>query len=309
MYILLLIIFVLTYVALKNMLTPAFSKLPSKAKKIKDLEEIEMAKKREQIIKSKPSRIKRLNSRLSDLMLQANMKLKLEEFYILSIFSGILGWLCGGIMKNQILSLIMFFAFSAIPYMYINALAMSYRAKIQGDPLEHALSMIIATLLQKNDVITSIKDNLNKIDEPLRGYFIEFVNNVEKLGIPYRRAISDLSKKINCVDFSNFARLSIIFDEKGGDTKYTLMNIPDDMRDKKLIQSEVSSDVDSVNMLGIIFGLLVPLTVLGLKITSRDFYLILTDTVPGKITIAIVSIIMMIFVYLIILLNRSIKTL
>lgn len=308
MLIIILLTFVALYIAFYNLLSPLL-KATKSPKKMKDIEEIMISQRRSQIVKSRTSPYKKFKQKILDTILQANLKLKLEEFYAISLLCASVGWILGSLFRNILLSIILGCAFLTLPYFYISALAARYRAKVQGSPLEHALSLIIATLIQKNDTVTAIKDNLYKIDEPLRSYFTEFINNVEKLGIPYKRAITDLARKINSVDFSNFARLSIIFEEKGGDTKYTLMNIPDDMRDKKIIQSEVSSDIDSVNILGIVFALLVPLTLLGMRLTNYEFYAILTDTTIGKVTMAIVAILLIIFIFLISSLNKAIKTL
>lgn len=200
----------------------------------------------------------------------------------------------------------LFVVFSYLPYKYFYTIANSYKNKINAQ-LENTVSIIIAAFQNREDLILAIKDNINNFQEPLKTYFIEFVNKVDKFGMPFDESIDELAVKIGHPIFDDFAKLAKIHYEKGGDTKYALLDIPEDFRDHKLIMSEIDAEISPIKILGYIFAGTIPATLLFQRLTNKMYYDLLINTTAGRITVFVAFLMFFITLYQIKKIDKQIK--
>ncbi|WP_240951486.1 type II secretion system F family protein [Caldanaerobacter subterraneus] len=280
-----------------NFIKPKLKKPVTLEKKVEKWEYIKPREK---------SYIEKINEKIKNTLIQGGFSIKLSEFYFISFVSGIVGWLVGSALKNFLVSLMLFAVFSYLPYKYFYTIANSYKKRINAQ-LENAVSIIIAAFQSREDLILAIKDNINNFQEPLKTYFIEFVNKVDKFGMPFDESIDELAVKIGHPIFDDFVKLAKIHYEKGGDTKYALLDIPEDFRDHKLIMSEIDAEISPVKILGYIFAATIPATLLFQRLTNKIYYDLLVNTTIGRITVFVAFLIFFITLYQIKKIDSQIK--
>jgi tight adherence protein B len=240
----------------------------------------------EEIKPKNKNRIEKLNKKIEDTLIQGGFKIKISEFYLISLITGVIGLFIGKMLNNFLVSLLLFGVFAYLPYKYFSIIANSYKNLI-NKYLENAISIIIAAFQSREDLILAIEDNINNFQEPLKSYFIEFVNKVDKFGMSFDESIDELAAKIGHPIFDDFVKLAKIHYQKGGDTKYALLDIPEDFRDHKLIMSEIDAEISSIKILGYIFSGLVIGAIFFQRMTNYNYYSLLVNTTAGKITVFI----------------------
>ena len=218
---------------------------------------------------------------IEKLINSANISITVEEFYIISAVCAAIGWMIGSFLNNVLISIVLAIVTFYAPKSYLNFVRNAIKREV-NDQLEPTLSQIIGLLPTKKTLINSCEACLENMEEPLKKYFTEFINNINNANRSFEESIEDLAKKIDEKAFNDFVRLAVVHYKQGGDTVYAFNSIPETMRDLKLIQSEQESELDSLRVMGFIFVGLTPLSYLYYFATDKTSFDMLTQSGIGK---------------------------
>lgn len=216
------------------------------------------------------------------LLNKSNIMITVEEYYVVSTVFAVFGWLIGDFLNNFMISVVLAIIASFLPKYYLSFVCESIKKQI-NEQLEPVLSQIIGLLPTKKTLVNSCEACLDNMEDPLKTYFTEFINNINNANRSFEESIDDLAKKIDNKPFNDFARLAVVHYKQGGDIMYAFNTIPETMRDIKLIQSEQESELDSLRLLGYIFIFLTPASYLFYYFSDKDSFIILTQSTAGKV--------------------------
>lgn len=237
---------------------------------------------------------------------KSDMKITYYEYLMVSLLFGVIGWVIGGFLNNVLISIVLAVLMFSIPKSYLKFICNSIKRYI-AEQLEPALAQIIGLLPSKKTLPNACEACLESMEEPLKAYFTEFINNINNANRSFEEALDDLARKIDSKPFYDFARLAVVHYKQGGDTMYAFNSIPETMRDLKLIQSEQEAELDSLRMLGYIFVLLTPACYAYYYFTDIDNFNILTQSFAGKAISFIALVVMIITVKLITRISKPVE--
>lgn len=80
-------------------------------------------------------------------------------------------------LRNPFLSIVLAVGFYFIPLWWTQFAQYSYDQAI-SEELETALSLITTSYTRNSDILTAVDENLNHINEPVKGVFVAFCNNL-----------------------------------------------------------------------------------------------------------------------------------
>lgn len=244
--------------------------------------------------------------RIESLIFKADVKITYHEFVFISAVFGLIGWVIGNFLNNLFISLILSITLYRFPKSYFKFICSSLTKEI-NEQLEPTLSQIIGLLPAKKTLINAIEACINNMNEPLKKYFTEFVNNINNANRSFEEALDELARKIDSKPFNDFARIAVVHYKHGGDTIFAFNSIPETMRDIKMIQSAQEAELDSLKLLGYIFTALTPLSFLFYYFTDKSNIDILINTGVGKVITAIVLINLLITVKLVVKISEPVK--
>lgn len=232
-----------------------------------------------------------------------DMKITYAEYIIICIISSVVGWFIGSILNNWLISVFLAIVAFTLPKGYLKFVAASLKRQI-NEQLETVLSQIIGLLPSKKTLSSAIEACIETMEEPLKIYFTEFINNINNANRSFDDALNDLARKIDSKAFYDFARLAMVHYKQGGETMYAFSSIPETMRDIKMIQSEQESELDSLKMMGYMFVLTGPLCFVYYYFTDKVSFDMLINTSIGKVLTTVALIITIITIKII----RSLST-
>lgn len=257
-------------------------------------------------IQHKKSRIRKFIDNTEGLILRADVKITFAEFMGISIMLGICGWLLGSIFNNFLIKIIVAFVFALIPRNYFLFISDLYRKQI-NEQLGPVISQITNLLPSKKTLINACESVVHTMEQPLKTFFVEFINNINNANRSFEDALHELSKKIGSKQFDDFERLALIHYRQGGDTVYSFNSIPENIRDIKFVQSEQEAELDSLRSVGYLFVFGTPLCLAYYYLAKKEYYIILTNSFAGKIIMGVVAINLILTVYFIRKLSKPIE--
>lgn len=235
---------------------------------------------------------------IEHLIQKGDMKITYAEYLMICIISAIIGWFVGSILNNMLISIIMAIVAFSLPKSYLKFVSESLRRQID-DQLEAVLSQIIGLLPSKKTLANAVEACIDTMEEPLKTFFTEFINNINNANRSFEDALNDLARKIDSKAFNDFTRLAMVHYRQGGETMYAFNSIPETMRDIKMIQSEQEAELDSLKLMGYLFVISAPLCYFYYYFTDKDTFDMLINSTIGKVLSTIVLIITVITIKII----------
>lgn len=274
--------------------------------KIENYEKILKENRRKEILRIKPSLRERLEKKVKNTIELSEIQLTLDKFLFYTLIAGIPGVLGGMILRNPLLMLI-FGAFTAtIPFFYIQEKAKK-KFKLIEENLPTSLGNIIAQFMSEEDFVIAVEKKLDQLPSPLNKYFTSFVSEVQVLNINVVEALENLKEKIDNYYFKEFIDLAIQTEVQGEELKYTMLTIPEDLRDIQQVQSEFDLIRKKYVRNFIATLIFFPLNLLILRAGYKRYYDLLVYTLQGKIGLAVVVLIMIGCIYFLYKYNKPIR--
>ncbi|MDD4566115.1 MAG: hypothetical protein PHE79_11660 [Eubacteriales bacterium] len=249
--------------------------------------------------------------RIDALLLRLKKKRK-YFFTVLMIFfcSGIIaGFMC---FRDILLSLISGIIFMPLSYLFIMFRAQGATRK-ELEELENTMAIITNAYMGNDDIVRSVETYIkekNKYDEGSIKItpFDEFVSDIVLINPNVERGLDILARKINNKHFYEWVKVLILC-SKDRRLKFALQPIVDAMGDEKRMQIESDTLMSATwrNYLATVAAMfsIIP----TLRMAQESWYLILTQTLLGKMFIILMMVTALITGGYVMWINKPINTL
>ena len=213
---------------------------------------------------------------------------KVRLFSLLFIGVGIL---VAFVINNIFLAIPLALAGWYLPSFYVRATAASYKRKINAE-LESSLSVITSSYLRSEDVVKAIEENIDYINPPVRQTFEEFLMEIRYVNANTINGLSRMKLSIHNVIFHEWINI-LIRCQTDRTAKDSLLPIVRKFSTVRVVQSEIDALIaEAKNEFYIMSGLVVANIPL-LYVMDKEWYETLVYTTGGKITLALVALLML----------------
>lgn len=254
--------------------------------------------------KKKTRKITEFLFRIQNAMIETGHGTKFTLVCAASLISLSIGIVAAVLIDNIFLTPIFGFACCIIPFLYANSIVHYYEQHIDLE-LESTLSMISTSYLRSNDIVIAVKENIDYLKPPLNNIFRSFLGEIS-INSDTKSAISHLRSKIHNDIFEEWCD-ALIQCQDDNTLKDTLYPIVNKLTDVRLVNNELSTLLEAVRMeYYVMVGLLISNIPL-IYFINKDWYHTLMYTIPGKVTIAICALVILITAGLLIKFTKPIK--
>lgn len=195
--------------------------------------------------------------------------------------------------------------FMFVPFWYIKLTASHFKKDVSAE-LETALSIITTAYLRSEDILTSVEENLEYLNPPVKNVFQDFVSRIRLIDSDLELALEDLKGKIANDVFEEWvdALKACLYDRS---LKTTLTPIVAKLSDMRIVNAELEYLVFEPRKEYITMVLLVVGNIPLLYFLNQSWYDTLMHTIPGQIMLSITGIIIFVSAAYVVKLTKPIE--
>mgnify|MGYP000820285892 FL=1 len=195
--------------------------------------------------------------------------------------------------------------FLFLPFWYIRLTASHFKKDVSSE-LETALSIITTAYLRSEDILTSVEENLEYLNPPVKTVFADFVSRIRLIDPDLEAALEELKGKIENDVFMEWvdALKACLYDRS---LKTTLTPIVAKLSDMRIVNAELEYMVMEPRKEFITMVVLVVGNIPLLYFLNKDWYHTLMHTVVGQIMLSIAGIIIFVSTAHVIRLTKPIE--
>ncbi len=280
-----------------------------------------IAKLQQPQIKDKKERakdyVRRINGKATDNLAVQSRKEAMEVFerigqrgryrktLRLSLAFAAAGAILGLILHNPLLSIVLAVGFYFLPLWWTRFELYRYDQYL-NEELETALSLITTSYTRNNDILTAVTENMDNINEPVKGVFMAFTRNLRYVDA---NAPAQIERMKAALDNSIWRQWcdSLILCQADHTLRDTLLPIVSKFSDLRIQQEE--NDTKMMLPLRRAAGMIaLTLSVIPIcYIANHDWYVNLVSTFLGQISLVITAIIVLITINAAIKLSKPIQ--
>jgi len=223
----------------------------------------------------------------------------------LSIVCFALGAACAAMLENVFLIPVAAIGCMFIPFWYIKLTATHLKKDVSSE-LETALSIITTAYLRSEDILTSVEENLEYLNPPVKNIFQDFVSRIRLIDPDLEAGLNELRTRIADDAFVEWvdALKSCLYDRS---LKTTLTPIVAKLSDMRIVNSELEYMVteprkEFITMVALVVGN-IPL----LYFLNKAWYETLMHTAAGQIMLSITGAIIFVSMAHVIKLTKPIE--
>jgi tight adherence protein B len=219
-----------------------------------------------------------------------------EEIYpricILSIALAIAGALLGFTISNYFIVPILCMGMCILPFVYIKYLGIRLK-KLQNEELETALSIITSSYIRSEDILTAVEENKDYINPPVKEVFEQFVLEASLVDPDIKKLVHGMKHKIDNSIFHEWCD-AIVACQDDGALKSTLTPIVKKCSNIRIVSVRLDSMLYAPMKEYITMVLLLVLNVPLMRFLNKSWFHILLFEIPGKIILAVCSMIILV---------------
>lgn len=192
-----------------------------------------------------------------------------------------------------------------LPLWYVKLTASHFKRDVSAE-LETALSIITTAYLRNEDILTSVEENLDYLNPPVKNIFHDFVSRIRLIDPDLEAALDELRTRINDDVFVEWvdALKACLYDRS---LKTTLTPIVAKLSDMRIVNAELEYLVfeprkEFITMVVLVMGN-IPL----LYFLNQSWYDTLMHTIVGQIMLSITAVIIFISTAKVIKLTKPIE--
>lgn len=195
--------------------------------------------------------------------------------------------------------------FMLLPFWYIKLTASHYKKDVSAE-LETALSIITTAYLRSEDILTSVEENLEYLNQPVKNVFQDFVSRIRLIDPDVEAALFELRGKITNDVFEEWidAIKACLYDRS---LKTTLIPIVAKLSDMRIVNAELEYLIYEPRKEFITMALLAVGNIPLLYFLNQSWYNTLMHTIPGQVMLSITGIIIFVSAAFVIRLTRPIE--
>ncbi len=206
----------------------------------------------------------------------------------LSVAAAVLGALVGLIFSNFFLSVVLGIGFYFIP-LWMTRFSLYRYNRFLNDELEVALSLITTSYVRNSDIMSSVEENIAHINSPVKEVFVSFVNNVKYVDANVPAQIERMKESVDNKLFYKWCD-SLILCQHDHTLRATLLPIVNSFSDLKAQQMENETNMMRPLKQALLMTGLTVSVIPMFRILSPDWYVNLINTVPGKASLVITAV-------------------
>lgn len=195
--------------------------------------------------------------------------------------------------------------FLFLPFWYIRLTASHFKKDVSSE-LETALSIITTAYLRSEDILTSVEENLEYLNPPVKTVFADFVSRIRLIDSDLEAALEELKGKIENDVFMEWvdALKSCLYDWS---LKTTLTPIVAKLSDMRIVNAELEYLVFEPRKEFITMVVLAVGNIPLLYFLNQSWYDTLMHTIPGQIMLAVTGAIIFVSTACVIKLTKPIE--
>ena len=195
--------------------------------------------------------------------------------------------------------------FLFLPFWYIRLTASHFKKDVSSE-LETALSIITTAYLRSEDILTSVEENLEYLNPPVKTVFADFVSRIRLIDPDLEAALEELKGKIENDVFMEWvdALKSCLYDRA---LKTTLTPIVAKLSDMRIVNAELEYLVFEPRKEFITMVVLAVGNIPLLYFLNQSWYDTLMHTIPGQIMLAVTGAIIFVSTACVIKLTKPIE--
>lgn len=202
-----------------------------------------------------------------------------------NLIAALIGLILGILMQNLYLAIVFCFCFALVPS-YKREIDKINEFKYISNSLHHSLNLVTGTYLQTEDIVFSIKDNLDRIKDPLKHIMSQFLAEANYVDVNLVSCLKRMKSRLENKYFQAWCDTLIQCQYDRG-LKFALNAHIEKMADAKKMQDELDTKMIEVyrdlSGVAVVAFFSYPL----MRIINKDWFLILSNTNAGKIAVAV----------------------
>lgn len=236
--------------------------------------------------------IKRIVKEAQDILAQENDKQKWPQLILASMGLAALGLLISSALNNVFLAPVLAGGLGLMPFLLIS---FSYIRKKKGlnAALETALSTITSSYLRTESIVTAVRENVDHLDPIIRPTFERFLVQADLISSDLMAGLETMKRGIDSPVFHEWIDAMKLC-QKDRNLKSTLLPIVNKMSDMRVVSGELNILLYQPLKVYVIMALFLVLEIPFIRILNEEWYLLLMNTVAGKIVITIDVILLLI---------------
>lgn len=195
--------------------------------------------------------------------------------------------------------------FMFLPFWYIKLTASHFKRDVSAE-LETALSIITTAYLRSEDILTSVEENLEYLNPPVKNVFQDFVSRIRLIDPDLEEALESLKGKISNDVFEEWvdALKACLYDRS---LKTTLTPVVAKLSDMRIVNAELEYLVYEPRKEFITMVVLVVGNIPLLYFLNQSWYDTLMHTIPGQVMLSITGIVIFVSAAYVVKLTKPIE--
>lgn len=255
--------------------------------------------------KKKVKGIKLIIKETKEILAATNKSSKFSFLCILSLAMLIVGVFLALAISNLFLIPVLAIGMALLPFWYVLFTAAFYKKQLNAE-LETALSVITASYLRTESIITAVDENITYLNPPVVDVFKSFLNQTRLINSNVRIAVEALKEKIDNHVFQEWCD-AVIACQEGKNLKSTLLPIVSKLSDMRVVASELEYLLYEPMKEFITMAVLLVGNIPLLYFLNRDWFNTLMFHPVGKLILAITSIVIFVSLAAVIRLSKPIE--
>lgn len=203
----------------------------------------------------------------------------------LSLFLAIGGAVFAVAIGNLLLVPILGATLALLPFLYARGIISAYEKHVHME-METALSIVTTSYVRTDDIVAAVQENIRYLKPPIRDMFRAFLGEATMIRADVKGALTHLRTKVDDDIWREWCD-SMIACQDDRTLKETLLPIVNKLTDVRIVNDELKTMLyeprkEYWTMVALVVGN-IPL----LYLLNTDWFATLTQTVPGKIVMAV----------------------
>ena len=234
----------------------------------------------------KPSAVQRMMEEAVTMLDASGMGEQVSTYRNMAILMAVAGFLFGMVIDNILVSIVLGVGLAMTPLTIIRMRTADYKRMV-NEKLEMAMSSVTNSYVATGNLLTAVENVLPMLPAPVNTIFQRFVADMQYVDGNAIRAIQHMREASDNWYWTEWCN-ALIQCQDDVSLNRTLSGIVERLSESRQIQLEVDTTLrkhmsDYVVTVLLVLG---SIPLMGLMIP--DWYSMLMDTVPGKITLAVV---------------------
>lgn len=234
----------------------------------------------------KPSAVQRMMEEAVTMLDASGMGEQVSTYRNMAILMAVAGFLFGMVIDNILVSIVLGVGLAMTPLTIIRMRTADYKRMV-NEKLEMAMSSVTNSYVATGNLLTAVENVLPMLPAPVNTIFQRFVADMQYVDGNAIRAIQHMREASDNWYWSEWCN-ALIQCQDDVSLNRTLSGIVERLSESRQIQLEVDTTLRKHMSDYVVTVLLVLGSIPLMGFMIPDWYSMLMDTVPGKITLAVV---------------------